>query len=407
MTNSRLKAVALPLRVLLTLLASTISNALFVQPPSVLKPYPSLRLEIADRLGVPYRGIAYDAGKAASLPGFALSLDAEFGALDRSTFISLQNAFCAWSETKSRVWWQEGRMYTLLDFLPPLMQAASGLQFRSSRTVQRGLPSFLGGPDDRAKKYNEQEVLLTSNCWGFAWEVLFQADNADTSAMTVSTADPSSAWRAFTGPGFDRIQSTLTQPKLLTNRDIRNKKLQGGDVLLLWHQIASDNSNRVYLDHVATLIDDDVYYEKSGSGDKVPFRVNTWEGLTANFPPTVFNWEWRRLVRNNRNSPSLWQESRLKPASEIFGIDSQVEYANVLASRRFDLLSKLKPNVAKQLSLQTEAGTDGVVEAQTYTGILALEDIVFDEKTGRASLPRSAFDPESLRFPRLPNNPYL
>lgn len=395
------------LRTAFSLLSLAVCCALFVEPPSVLKPYPSLKLGIADRLGVPYRGIAYDAGKAASLPGFALSLDADFGALDRSTFVTLQNTYCSWSETKSRVKWKEGRRYTLLDFLPPLLQAVSGLHFRSSRTVQKGLPSFLGGPDERAKKYKEQEVLLTSNCWGFAWEVLFQADNADTSAMTVSTADPASAWRAFTGPGFDLIQSSLTQPRLLSDKILRNKKLQAGDVLLLWHQIASESSNRVYLDHVATLLDNDVYYEKSGSGDNVPFRINTWEGLTANFPPAVFNWEWRRLVRNNRNSPSLWQESRLKPASEIFGIDSQVEYANVLANRRFDLLSKLQPSVAKQLSLQTEAGADGVVEAQTYTGILVLEDIVFDKKTGRASLPRSAFSQESLRFPRLPSNPYI
>lgn len=380
--------------------------ALFLRPPSVVRSYPSLRLPVADRLGVPYDGIAYDAGTAASLPGFALSLDAEFGTLDRRSFLSLKNAYGGWSETKSRVGWKEGRSYSLLDFLPPILQATSGLHFRSSRAIRKGLPSFVGGPNDEAKKYAKQEVLLTSNCWGFAWEVLLQADNADVTAMTISTADPDSAWRAFTGPGFDMIQSTRTRSKLLTDGpNVRNRRLQSGDVLLLWHQIACESSGRVYLDHVATLVDDDVYFEKSGSGDDVPFRVNTWDGLIANFPPAVFNWEWRRLVRNNPTSPSIWSESRLKPASEIFGVDSQVAAANTRG--RFEFLSKLRPSVARQLSLTTAGGgADGDVEAETYTGILALEDLVYDEETGRASLPKSAFDERYMRPPRLPNDPY-
>lgn len=115
------------LLLLLQSLASSAVKALFVQPPFKVKPYPELKLAIADRLGVPYKGIAYDAGKAASLPGFALSLNAEFGALNESTFDALLKNYCVWSETKSRVKWKEGRKYTLLDFLPPLLQAVSAV----------------------------------------------------------------------------------------------------------------------------------------------------------------------------------------------------------------------------------------------------------------------------------------
>jgi len=389
-------------------------DALFVQPPFEVKPFPDLRLATADRLGARYRGVAYDAGKAASLPGFALSLNADFGVLDEPTFRALQQKYCEWSETKSRVLWKEGRKYTLLDFLPPLLQAVSGLHFRSSRTKQRGLPSFLGGPMDRIQKYSEQEVLLTSNCWGFAWEVLFQADNSDVTALTISTADPTSAWRQFTGPGFDLIQSSRTNIKLLTDKEARNRKIKGGDVLLIWHQNPSTASGEdLYLDHVATLIDEDVYYEKSGSGDTVPFRINTWEGLTANFPLSVFFWEWRRLVRNNPLSPSLYgsMQSRLRPATEIFGVDSQLgEFAKNIRGR-FSVLSELSPNVAQRLSLQADytGNEDGVVEAQTYTGIVELEDLVFDKETGRASLPKSAFTPVWYMqvMEMLPKNPYI
>ena len=393
----------------LFLLPSVLSaHALFLRPPSVTKPYPGLKLATADRLGIPYKGIAHDAGKAASLPGFALTLDAEFGELDEQSFTKLQSEYCAWSETKSRVKWKNGRKFTMLDFLPPLLQAVSGLHFRSSRTKQKGLPSFVG---ERAKKYSEQEVLLTSNCWGFAWEVLYQADNADTSALTISTADPTSAWREFTGPGFDLVQSSRTEPKLLTDAAMRNRKIKGGDVLLIWHTNPTTTSGSdLYLDHVATVLDDDVYYEKSGSGDRVPFRINTWDGVTANFPPSVFFWEWRRLVRNNPLSPSVYGSAgtRLQPASEIFGVDAQVAAANRVEKDRFSILSELRPSVAKRLSLQAETGDDGTVEAQTFTGILELEDLIFDKETGRARLPPSAFMPEwYMMLPQLPRNPYL
>ena len=390
---------------LLRLSPSTPVNALFVTPPSEVIPYPSLRLATADRIGATYAGIANDAGDAASLPGFALSLDAEFGALSESKFDELKRAYCIWSDTKSRVKWDADRRYTLLDFLPPIMQAVSGKHFRSTRSRQRNLPSFV---DERRRRYAEQEVLLTSNCWGYAWEVLYQADNPDASAMTVSTGDPTSAWRAFTSPGFDLIQSSLTKPRLLTDTRLRNGRLQAGDVLLLWHTIASSSRpSKVYLDHVATCVDEDVYFEKSGSGDNVPYRINTWEGIAKNFPPSVFNWEWRRLVRRNRTSPSSWQPYlRLKPASEVFGVDSRVSYLNVVDRERFDWLSKLSPRVARMLSLTTSRRSDGSVESEAYTGILVLEDLVFDDETGRASLPPSAFDERSMRLPKLPSDPY-
>jgi len=62
--------------------------------------------------------------------------------------------------------------------------------------------------------------------------------------------------------------------------------------------------------------------------------------------------------------------------------------------------------VARRLSITTSRDSDGSVEAEAYTGILVLEDLVFDEETGRASLPPSAFDAKSMALPRLPSNPY-
>jgi hypothetical protein len=402
-----MKAAAQRMEAVLLLLSLFIysATALFYQPPYKMIPYPGLKLAAADRLGVVYTSIAQDTGKAASFSGFALSLNAKFGPMSESSFQTLQRQYCGWSETKSRVTYSKDRAYTLIDFLPPVMQAVNGLHFQSSRSrlQGQGLPSFVG---NRIKKFDmNQEVLLTSNCWGFAWEVLFQADNADVRSITISTADPTSAWREFTSPAFDLIQSSRTlPPKLLTlsETQYRNRKLRSGDVLLIWHQNPPTTSGTdLYLDHVATLIDDDVYFEKSGSGDRVPFRVNTWAGIVANFPPSIFFWEWRRLVRNNPLSPKVYgsPQTRLRPAIELFGIDSQLSaidssYASSTRLDRFSLLSKLRPSIAKRISLQASTDDDGLVESQTYTGILMLEDLRFDAKTGRARLPTSAYTPE-------------
>lgn len=372
------------------------SDSLFVKPSSERQLYPQLKLTTADKLGVPYQGIAYNASEAASYAGFALSLNAEFGPMDETSFEQLQRAYCLWSETKSRVSWRSGESYTLLDFLPPLLQAVSGLHFRSSRSKQNDLPSLLKGDGRGGRRTSSAEVLLTSNCWGFAWEVLFQADNADTSAMTISTADPTSAWRAFTGPGFDLIQSTRTKPTLLTDPISRNRKLQSGDVLLIWHQNPSTTSGTdLYLDHVAICIDDDVYYEKSGSGDRVPFRLSTWDMITRNFPPSIFFWEWRRLVRNNAVSPNIYGNvPRLPPATDIFGLESQESPGAVKEQRWSKFLDALPLRLQQRVSLQADIGDNGAVEGEAFTGIVVLEDLVFDPVTGRASLPKTAFQQE-------------
>mmetsp|Transcript_27936 Transcript_27936/g.58548 ORF Transcript_27936/g.58548 Transcript_27936/m.58548 type:complete len:493 (+) Transcript_27936:302-1780(+) len=462
-------------------------DGLFVFPTTtVVRPYPRLQLKIVDELVVSkegggnnkisYEGFAYDAGSSASIPQFALSLDAKFTRpISKETFDKLLQKYCGWSETKSRVKYKPDKLYRFTDFLPPLMQATNGLHFKSSnlssppsssffssgRGTFRRLPSFRSKNNsyNNEVRYVQQEILLTYNCWGFAWEVLFQADNADTTALTISTADPNSAFDAFRGPGFDLIQSTATKPQLLDVRNVglRNSKIQPGDVLLIWHQNPSTACGTdLYLDHVATCIDEDVYFEKSGSGDSVPFRVSTWEMITANFPPAIFVWEWRRLVRNNPLSPNMYGSTeRLKPAEELFGVESQVANANAKrnanpsasgasdktkdeslasassppSSRRrsfwtlgntdtngitqdgpaknrwsaFDPLLKSNKssgngndnsNVGRKISLQLSTDENDNVESQLYTGILVLEDLRYSKRTGRARLPSSAYSKE-------------
>lgn len=141
------------------------------------------------------------------------------------------------------------------------------------------------------------------------------------------------------------------------------------------------------LDHVAIYIDEDVYYEKSGSGDHVPFRLNTWAGLVEDWVPAVFKWDWRRRIAD------------VPPAKHAFGLDQQIG--------EFPLFTELLPEVAQDFSMSAvynTSKTPRLLEIETYTWMKELEPYVLNSH-GRASLPSSAFDNIKLEV-QLPANIY-
>jgi hypothetical protein len=69
------------------------------------------------------RCYAYLGVASSQLKNFALSPDADFGRLTNSSFFSLRDAYSGWSKSRPAVIWDPNRNYTLLDFLPPVMQA--------------------------------------------------------------------------------------------------------------------------------------------------------------------------------------------------------------------------------------------------------------------------------------------
>ncbi len=56
------------------------------------------------------------------------------------------------------------------------------------------------------------------------------------------------------------------------------------------------------------MIDENLYFERAGSGDNVPFRLNVFSDLASEWIPGVFKYQWRRSKLN------------LKKQSEIFGL---------------------------------------------------------------------------------------
>ena len=112
---------------------------------------------------------------------------------------------------------------------------------------------------------------------------VLEAAAAPSDSVTVSAGAHGDAWAALVAV-TDRVQSTLEQGHDLLG-DQRNAALAPGDVLMLWHQNTGEEER--YLDHVAILVDDDLYLEKAGSGAETPFRLIDWDGLVASWPPAV------------------------------------------------------------------------------------------------------------------------
>lgn len=280
----------------------------------------ALRLARADRLGIPYEGLAHNC--STSPAAFALSLDADFfDSLSAAQFAALGAAYSSWSATKSRVTYSSGERYTLLDFLPPLMQTTSGLRF-AAQHHNYSLPSF----DARnPQRQISQSCPFLDNCWGFAYEAMYAAATP-TDVLTFSLASPVVAFATFfDDASFDLMQSSMNDPLLLSNSSVRNQKLQPGDLILIWHKNPGD---RPYLDHAAVFIDDDVYYERAGTGDSVPFRLIDWSGLIGDWPLVAFNFDWRRRRADHTpvaaleafalNNPVSLEETRYVCSSTSF-----------------------------------------------------------------------------------------
>ncbi len=206
-----------------------------------------------------------------------------FPTLSAQEFESLKTTYGSWSATRSNVFYQPNQSWSLSDFLPPLVQASLEFSFLPETRVV-SLPSLF--EKEQSEKRVDTTVTLLSNCWGTAYEILRSAKNQiPDNSFSIFYAPQHLAREFF----FDtersvEIQSFSSQDSNLQAN--RNANLQPGDVLLV--------GNR-WLQHVAIFIDDDIYFEKSGSGATSLYRLTSWDTLTKTWPPGLHPFSWRRF----------------------------------------------------------------------------------------------------------------
>eukprot|EP00386_Alphamonas_edax_P010276 GDKI01033305.1.p1 GENE.GDKI01033305.1~~GDKI01033305.1.p1 ORF type:complete len:438 (+),score=62.16 GDKI01033305.1:71-1315(+) len=400
-TNRRFQFILSGLSVLCTLITGVLAEFYLAGTETkILSALPHTPLYFADIHGVSYTPIALIDPKA-NLPVFATTLDFDFGLIDSPTFRLLQSYYSSWwgggDGGFSALRYDPQKQYYLSDFLHPQMQAVQAHSF----TVQRQrakLPFFVTGKESRVV---EQEVMVTCNCWGFAYSVLYSAASQlapNLRTLFLSAGDVDVAVDFFLSDEHSQlvqkthIENRSNDPLLIEeNIDGRNARLQPGDILLYWHQ------NRVsegpFLDHVAVYIDRDLYFERAGSGDGVPFRLTDWKNLCKAWVPGVFNVEWRRFPLQPKRIPS---------PDLTFGLWADI------TRKQTPLVSEIRADVAMQLSLDLARDkTKNVIEGQTYVAIeqMKLQHVHVGARASAYELPSDAYRSETFEL-QLPANVY-
>eukprot|EP00128_Syssomonas_multiformis_P005149 Colp12_sorted_trinity150504_noHs@20672 len=292
----------------------------------------------------------------------------------------LRQTYSGWSASPSRVQYRSGERYTLLDFLPPIMQATSSKRFKTQHHTY-ALPDFAFGNE---KKQVDQDCQFLINCWGFAYEVVYSM-MTKTDRLTFTLSSPIVAYAVFFDDAkFQHVQTSRSNKALMGDATQRNKNLQPGDVVLIWHQ---NRGEEPYLDHIAVFIDEDLYFERAGTGDDVPFRLTDWKGLTTSWVPIAFNYDWRRV------------KATLSPAKEVFALNNPVTLRELSAD--LDLLVK---EVQESFTVTPVYGRKNELSGQLYVWMKTFDPFVFDD-LGRARLPQSAYNATGLEI-ALPKNIY-
>ena len=223
-----------------------------------------------------------------------------------------------------------------------------------------------------------QSCEMVINCWAFAYDALYAASNDGVDRMTVAVGDSARLWDVLTNSSYSSLlQASSSDPQLFTNATLRNEQLHPGDYVMLWHQ---NPGQPLFLDHIAIVLDQDIYYEKSGSGSNTPFRVTDWVSLSRSWVTKVFHYEWRRPVVG----------TPFPPAATAFGLH------NPTITEHFPLLKDIKPEVAKDFCLATEVDRKGTVLGNSYLWIKELP--AFATGNGRAELQGPGFTKEGLEI---------
>lgn len=330
-------------------------------------------LHFADELGVAYERVAYD-WEASKLPNFEFSYDFEFHSLTAPQFDALKHHYSSWSKAGTQVTFQNTRKFTLVDFLPQSLQATFGLHF-TAQFHNYSLPRFISGQESREVTQSCEMVI---NCWAFAYDALYAASTDGVNRITVAVGDPARLWDTLTSSRYSYLlQASASNPRIFTNTTLRNEQLHPGDYVLLWHQ---NPGQPLFLDHIAIVLDKDIYYEKSGSGDNTPFRVTDWVSLSKSWVTMVFHYEWRRPVVG----------TPFPRAATAFGLH------NPAITEHFPLLKDIKPEVAKDFCLTPEVDSKGIVLGNNYLWNKELP--AFATGNGRAELQGSEFIKEGLEI---------
>lgn len=219
----------------------------------------SCSFRLAGAQEIPYACHIYRDANA-KLPVWETALGFEFGRLTYRQWQRLVTTYATWHNRRNLAHYDRDRNYTLMDFMPPIMQA-----WNRHRFYEQDLTPFRSPATSKIK--------LAANCWGTLYEILrlAQRDNPPPPTLFVTESQP--------------MLDTLRQRSMPIQ-----PHPQTGDIVLIHHQ----HGDRTYLDHVALVVDRQLFFEKAGAGNHVPYRLIDRQTLERIWNPKVYTFEYRR-----------------------------------------------------------------------------------------------------------------
>jgi hypothetical protein len=244
--------------------------------------------------------------------------DAEFSNLSEQDFYALKAIYSGWSASENLVAFRPHATWHLGDFLPPIMQASlNNLFLPEAHTLQ--IPKIFG-PNANGQRI-DTSVSLLSNCWGTAYEIV-RAARSQQDTLAIFYAPQRLAREAFLNPKWSEEIHPVSKDTF-SNPNSRNANLRPGDVLLVGDK---------WLQHVAMFIDNDIYFEKAGSGDSALYRISHWDTLSKTWPPELHGYSWRRFNKQKLPDPSeLFNLKTSLPEGTSLDIFSENEIKNLTA----------------------------------------------------------------------------
>ena len=249
-------------------------------------------VRLASVQGIPYQCWRYETF-AAKGSAWSQSLGFHFGRLHYKQWRQLMQIYGTWHHSRNLGPYQPERDYRLVDFLPPVVQALNHHQFiqETAEPAHQSLPDLRPEltPNSRPTR-----VVLAANCWGTLYEILRLASQPRPQTFTVFTTAREPIHHLFRRISVPVIGSP-----------------QPGDIVLI--DYFNPTENREYLHHAALVVDRDVFFEKSGAGDDLPFRLIDGATFKRRWNPNLFRFEFRRPRRSRE----------LQDPGQVFGLRSR------------------------------------------------------------------------------------
>jgi hypothetical protein len=173
---------------------------------------------------------------------------------------------------KSNPEYVANKIYSLMDFLPPQIQALEGHVFQVQREmIEKDSPLF----QPQLPPGFSQDASVASNCWNALIEIL----RGKSDSTSVYWTDQESVLPYLkTDPSYSTPIVELTGAKLEPGLDeARKAGVKTGDYALIF--IKDPEEKFQILAHVAYVVDDNIYFEKTNGGSNDLYRLNDYSAI--------------------------------------------------------------------------------------------------------------------------------